>query len=199
MTDKDFIEICENSESMRQAATKMNMSFSTFKRKAENLKCYKPNQNWNKGKNSLTDKRIISKHNESLFCENSTASRSYIKTLIIKNRIIEYKCSACGIGSIWNNKYLNIQLDHINGIRNDNRLSNLRFLCPNCHTQTETYCSHNLSKSISFNSYDIEYIIDKLKECPSINKTILELGLKDSSGNRSKLRDIIDKYDIKMK
>ena len=42
---------------------------------------------------------------------------------------------------IWNDKKLSLQLDHINGDNSDNRLENLRFLCPNCHTQTETYCS----------------------------------------------------------
>lgn len=42
---------------------------------------------------------------------------------------------------VWNGKKLSLQLDHINGDHSDNRLENLRFLCPNCHTQTETYCS----------------------------------------------------------
>ena len=50
----------------------------------------------------------------------------------------EYKCEICGI-SEWQGKELSLQLDHINGINNDNRIENLRLLCPNCHSQTETF------------------------------------------------------------
>lgn len=39
-----------------------------------------------------------------------------------------------------------LQLDHINGVFNDHRLENLRFLCPNCHAITETYCGKNIKK-----------------------------------------------------
>lgn len=69
------------------------------------------------------------------------------KTFLLKNRLIkdgikENKCECCGL-SEWNNKPLAIQLDHINGISNDHRLENLRMLCPNCHSQTETYAGKN--------------------------------------------------------
>lgn len=77
--------------------------------------------------------------NNDIFVENSKASRTVVKNRILEDDLISYVCSECGQDSAWNNKTLVLQLDHINGINNDNRLENLRFLCPNCHTQTDNY------------------------------------------------------------
>ena len=75
---------------------------------------------------------------EEIFCENSSYDRSTLRNRIIKDEILLYECSSCGI-SEWNNAPISLQLDHINGINNDNRKENLRFLCPNCHSQTKTW------------------------------------------------------------
>lgn len=80
---------------------------------------------------------------EECFCENSKVARHSVKNKIIKEHLIEYKCSFCGNIGEWNGSKLVLQLDHINGINNDNRLENLRFLCPNCHSQTKTYSGKN--------------------------------------------------------
>lgn len=82
---------------------------------------------------------------EEMFCENSSASRHIIKKYLLRTRLIEYKCAGCGNDGEWNGKELSLQLDHINGINNDNRLENLRFLCPNCHSQTETFSGKHKS------------------------------------------------------
>lgn len=80
---------------------------------------------------------------EDVFIENSSLDRKCIKRLIIENNLIPYECNLCKIIQ-WNNKPLSLHLDHINGINSDNRLENLRFLCPNCHSQTDTYCGRKL-------------------------------------------------------
>ena len=51
------------------------------------------------------------------------------------------KCELCNQPSVWNDKPLKLQVDHIDGHSDNNKLENVRLLCPNCHTQTETYGS----------------------------------------------------------
>jgi Zn finger protein HypA/HybF involved in hydrogenase expression len=80
---------------------------------------------------------------EDIFKENSTIDRGRIKLIIERYKLMEYKCKECENNGIWNNKKLNLQLEHINGINNDNRIENLAYLCPNCHSQTETYAGNN--------------------------------------------------------
>ena len=78
-----------------------------------------------------------------LLCENSTTTRKTIRHRILKEKLIPYICSICGQNDIWEGDLLILQLDHINGISNDNRLENLRFLCPNCDSNMNTYCGKN--------------------------------------------------------
>lgn len=77
--------------------------------------------------------------NEEIFVDNSKSTSSTIKRRIKKDKLIPYKCKKCTNYGFWNNEPLTLQLDHINGINNDHRLKNLRFLCPNCHSQTPTF------------------------------------------------------------
>lgn len=83
---------------------------------------------------------------EQVFVENSTYARHNLKRRVIKENLLEYKCVCCGNEGEHNNKPLVLQLDHINGVNNDHRIENLRFLCPNCHTQQDTYAAKNIAK-----------------------------------------------------
>lgn len=101
-----------------------------------------------KGKLAITNKNEkIDK--SKLFCENSKHARTVLRKTIIRENLLPYHCAICGVKE-WNGKTLSLELDHINGINNDNRLENLRFLCPNCHSQTDTYGSRNQKITESF-------------------------------------------------
>lgn len=80
---------------------------------------------------------------EELFANGVDRNNTYLKKVLIREKILEYKCAICGNLGIWNNKPLTLQLDHINGDSLNNEIENLRLLCPNCHTQTETFCGRN--------------------------------------------------------
>ena len=80
---------------------------------------------------------------EAIMVENSSYPRHRLKARILEENLIEYRCSCCDIGPEWNGKPMPLILDHINGINNDNRLENLRFVCSNCDTQLPTYKSKN--------------------------------------------------------
>jgi Zn finger protein HypA/HybF involved in hydrogenase expression len=95
-------------------------------------------QGWNKGK-TLGPKRNISEY----LIDNTLRIRPHISSDNLRKRLIKEglkkaKCECCGIIE-WNNKEAPLELDHINGNHEDNRLENLQILCPNCHAQTFNY------------------------------------------------------------
>ena len=115
----------EDYKEVRQLAQKLNIKLKfTYKR---NIMCnYHP--------------RIETKD---ILVENSTyKDATKLKKRLIKEGIKEYKCEKCGITE-WQGEPISLQIHHINGIHNDNRLENIQILCPNCHSQTDTYSGKN--------------------------------------------------------
>ena len=85
----------------------------------------------------------IDRNVENVFIENSTAAQKTLRSFYEKGNYTPYICAICGQQPFWNNKPLVLILDHINGKNHDNRLTNLRWVCPNCNYQLETTNSKN--------------------------------------------------------
>lgn len=91
--------------------------------------------------------------NSEIFIKNGhKVSFSVVKSRIKKQKLLKYQCFECGNLGTHNNKLLSLQVDHINGISTDHRLENLRYLCPNCHSQTETFSGKRLKKEKTCNN-----------------------------------------------
>lgn len=100
--------------------------------------------------------------------KNSKYPRRTVREIVVRDRLLPYKCSICGLKDEWNGKPLHLVLDHINGNPTDHRLENLRWLCPNCNSQTDTFCGRK-------NRIQKEY------------KACFECGRKISCGNKTGL------------
>ncbi|HWO70002.1 MAG TPA: HNH endonuclease signature motif containing protein [Actinomycetota bacterium] len=79
-----------------------------------------------------------------LLVEGTLRKTSHLKRRLIAEGVKPPRCERCGLER-WNEGPIPLELDHINGRRDDNRLENLRLLCPNCHAQTPTYRGRNIA------------------------------------------------------
>jgi len=101
--------------------------------------------------------------------ENSTYSRNQLKDRLYHEGIKKRNCELCGQGENWNGFKISLIIDHINGIYNDNRLENLRIVCPNCNAGLETHAGKNINRYI--NKCDCGTIITKdSKSCKICNE-----------------------------
>jgi hypothetical protein len=76
---------------------------------------------------------------DEVLVSDSKVKRISIRRIVLRENLVPYVCASCGNTGEWHDKPLVLDLDHINGQGDDNRVENLRFLCPNCHSQTPTY------------------------------------------------------------
>ena len=164
-TDEQFVELIKNSTNISEVLFKLGYTvkgnswgYSQVRTRMTDLGLSFKDF---KGKSALKigSEKIVDPNK--LFSENSKHQRTVLRRYIVREKLIPYRCAICGVTE-QNGKTLSLELDHINGINNDNRLENLRFLCPNCHSQTSTYGSRNQQKNES--EYEISEELRKLVE-----------------------------------
>lgn len=132
---------------------------------------------------------------DEILIENSPVTRRTLKDYLAKYDVLEYKCAVCGNKGEWNGVSLTLQIDHINGIRNDNRKENLRWLCPNCHSQTDTYTGKNKTKKEVIN-FTVEEAIEALKKTENVNQATKLIGCAQGGANWIRVNDIKKEYGI---
>ena len=148
-SEEQLIEAVKSSSSMRQVLQKLGVApyggnYDVLRKAIRFFGLETPHftgQAWNKGKN-LPPRQPIKK-----YLNNEAPIQSYkLKSRLLKEGVFEHKCSNCN-QTTWLDRPIPLELDHINGNNKDNRLKNLRLLCPNCHALTPTYRSKKRSRT----------------------------------------------------
>lgn len=203
LSDGEFIELVNNSSCISDILSSLGYSTNgnswgnrIVKERMEklNISFKKKNINYyNKEQVRLPLSKILTK--------DSGYSRTRLKERLIEEGLKEYKCECCGLTE-WMNKPISLQLHHINGINNDNRIENLQFLCPNCHSQTENFSSRGKGTSIirkanSLSKEDKDLIMNTVREL-GIVEARKKLSFRNSLINSvvKNNRDIIVMQDL---
>ena len=174
ISDKEFIDLIKSNKTFSDCLRKLGLSTlgsgsrNTIKRRIKELNI--DISHFDKSSNNVSARK---RNNDELFVNDSTSTTTVIRRRILKDNLIEYKCAICGNKGTWNNKDLSLQLDHINGNHNDHRIKNLRFLCPNCHSQTDTYGSKN-----GIGKYIIKKVNKDVSICLECNKEFVKRSSK---------------------
>jgi hypothetical protein len=145
---ENLLNIINKSFSIRECLISMNLSVrpGNYKTIKKYINLYELNTD-----HFYSDKRGgLNKYTNSLkydindiLIENSNYSTSKLKKRLYDEGYKDRYCEMCGQDEVWKGKKMSLILDHINGINNDNRLENLRIVCPNCNATLDTHCRGN--------------------------------------------------------
>ena len=83
---------------------------------------------------------------EEVFCKNSPVTQKILRGYVERHKVLDYKCIKCGCDGNWQDGVISLEIDHIDGDNSNNEISNLRYLCPNCHALTDTYRGRNIAQ-----------------------------------------------------
>lgn len=146
-SDEQIKAAAETHLTMTGAAASLQIQFNTFKSRATDLGVYAPNKG-GKGTNKIKKANVGKLDLYEILAGLHPQYQTYkLKHRLFKEGIKQNVCECCGV-SDWLGSPIACELDHINGDSSDHRLSNLRILCPNCHSQTDTFRARNINRTI---------------------------------------------------
>ena len=139
---EEFIKVCQEAVSMRDAARQLNMHYNTFKRYADKFDCFNPNQSHKGRKLGHYSTRIST--DDILAGKYPNYPTYKLKLRLLEEGYMEDKCCRCG----WHEKlpgakYSPCELHHKDGDSSNHSFDNLEIICPNCHSLTPTYRARN--------------------------------------------------------
>lgn len=189
-TKQELEQIVNQSTSMKEVIDKLGYSTHSG---SNNITVKQRLEQYNINYSHFKVQNKIIRNEENIFIENSTASQATLRRWYKKGEYTPYKCSICGLPPIWNEKELTLILDHINGSNHDNRLENLRWVCPNCNQQLETtgYKKMRVNTPLQKKNYccdcgvEISRNAKRCNSCANKNKT------QDVIISREELKDLI--------
>lgn len=120
--------------------------------------------------------------------ENSSFDTAYAKKMVLSLGYKTWNCESCGIAD-WLGQKIVLELDHINGNSRDHRLENLRLLCPNCHSQTNTWRGRN--KNSGKKKVTDEELLKALNSTENIREALISVGLAPKGGNYSRCEKLL--------
>ena len=139
--EQRVIAASESTKSASEAAAILGVKYDTYKKYAIKYGCFNTNQSGKGIKGEPSRYKIpIEEILEGLHPQYPTYK---LKLRLYKEGYKMPVCECCGLGDSWNNKPISLHLDHIDGVSSNHLLNNLQILCPNCHSQTDTYCGKN--------------------------------------------------------
>lgn len=144
VTDEQIIDVALNSQSASSAAAKLGIKYETFRVHAKRLNVFNTNQS-GKGTKKPKDDGFGKMSLSDIFeGKHPQYQSNKLRKRLFSEKIKDEICELCGLTE-WFGKKLSLEVDHKDGNRYNHALSNLQILCPNCHSQTNTYRGKNKS------------------------------------------------------